>query len=98
MAASSLLLRSVLVSTCVCIMCVRVQVHPLRVIFMISRDPPPGLADPQAWSDTFRDFLAQCLQKVCVCVCSFSMEHKCCCCCCFGVGVGALGCPVGTLN
>jgi len=42
----------------------RWKVHPLRVIFMISRDPPPGLADPTAWSDMFRDFLAQCLQKV----------------------------------
>jgi serine/threonine-protein kinase 24/25/MST4 len=42
----------------------RWKVHPLRVIFMISRDPPPGLADPAEWSDTFKDFLAQCLQKV----------------------------------
>lgn len=42
----------------------RWKIHPLRVIFMISRDPPPGLADPAGWSDTFKDFLAQCLQKV----------------------------------
>eukprot|EP00878_Enallax_costatus_P030375 GHUV01033068.1.p1 GENE.GHUV01033068.1~~GHUV01033068.1.p1 ORF type:complete len:305 (+),score=55.64 GHUV01033068.1:367-1281(+) len=41
----------------------RWKVHPLRVIFMISREPPPGLANPDAWSETFRDFLAQCLQK-----------------------------------
>ncbi|WIA38974.1 hypothetical protein OEZ86_005126 [Tetradesmus obliquus] len=41
----------------------RWKVHPLRVIFMISREPPPGLAEPERWSDTFRDFLAQCLQK-----------------------------------
>ncbi|KAF8064667.1 stk3 [Scenedesmus sp. PABB004] len=41
----------------------RWKVHPLRVIFMISREPPPALAAPGAWSDTFADFLAQCLQK-----------------------------------
>jgi serine/threonine-protein kinase 24/25/MST4 len=42
----------------------RWKVHPLRVIFMISREPPPGLAEPDRWSDTFQDFLTQCLQKV----------------------------------
>jgi serine/threonine-protein kinase 24/25/MST4 len=42
----------------------RWKVHPLRVIFMISREPPPGLAEPNSWSETFQDFLTQCLQKV----------------------------------
>jgi serine/threonine protein kinase len=42
----------------------RWKVHPLRVIFMISREPPPGLAEPAKWSETFQDFLTQCLQKV----------------------------------
>ena len=31
---------------------------------MISRDPPPRLADRDRWSLTFHDFVAQCLQKV----------------------------------
>lgn len=42
----------------------RWSVHPMRVIFMISRDPPPRLADRDRWSLTFHDFVAQCLQKV----------------------------------
>ncbi len=44
----------------------RWSVHPMRVIFMISRDPPPRLADRDRWSLTFHDFVAQCLQKVSV--------------------------------
>lgn len=40
----------------------RWAVHPMRVIFMISRDPPPQLQDGK-WSAVFRDFVAQCLQK-----------------------------------
>ena len=42
----------------------RWAVHPMRVIFMISRDPPPQLADRDRWSLPFHDFVAQCLQKV----------------------------------
>lgn len=42
----------------------RWNVHPMRVIFMISRDPPPELADKEIWSPVFQDFVAQCLQKV----------------------------------
>ena len=42
----------------------RWSVHPMRVIFMISRDPPPRLTDRDRWSLTFHDFVAQCLQKV----------------------------------
>lgn len=41
----------------------RWAVHPMRVIFMISRDPPPQLADRDRWSLPFHDFVAQCLQK-----------------------------------
>ncbi|KAK9817161.1 hypothetical protein WJX72_010545 [[Myrmecia] bisecta] len=41
----------------------RWAVHPMRVIFMISRDPPPRLADRDKWSLTFHDFVAQSLQK-----------------------------------
>ncbi|KAJ9526286.1 hypothetical protein QJQ45_009801, partial [Haematococcus lacustris] len=42
----------------------RWNVHPLRVIFMISRDPAPRLTqDPDAWSPLFHDFLEHCLAK-----------------------------------
>jgi hypothetical protein len=42
----------------------RWRVHPLRVIFMISREPPPSLAEPGRWGEAFSDFLGQCLTKV----------------------------------
>ena len=37
------------------------QVHPLRVIFMISRDAAPKLLEkqPGQWSAVFHDFIAQ---------------------------------------
>jgi len=41
----------------------RWAVHPMRVIFMISREPPPQLADRDRWSLPFHDFVAQCLHK-----------------------------------
>lgn len=41
----------------------RWKVHPMRVIFMISRDEPPTLTEPSQWSQEFRDFLHCCLQK-----------------------------------
>jgi len=42
----------------------RWAVHPMRVIFMISREPPPRLADDTRWSLTLQNFVATCLQKV----------------------------------
>jgi len=46
------------------------NVHPLRVIFKISKDPPPTLTlAPEDWSPVFHDFLRQCLTKVCVLGC-----------------------------
>lgn len=42
----------------------RWAVHPMRVIFMISREPPPRLAEADKWSLAFHDFVGQCLQKV----------------------------------
>lgn len=42
----------------------RWAVHPMRVIFMISREAPPQLSDWDKWSLNFHDFVAQCLQKV----------------------------------
>eukprot|EP00898_Chlorokybus_atmophyticus_P007116 jgi/Chlat1/7405/Chrsp6S00594 len=41
----------------------RSNVHPMRVIFMISREPPPMLQEKEKWSLTFHDFVAQCLVK-----------------------------------
>ncbi|KAI8469342.1 MAG: kinase-like domain-containing protein [Monoraphidium minutum] len=41
----------------------RWMVHPLRVIFMISREPPPGLRDREKWSAAFHEFLEESLQK-----------------------------------
>jgi serine/threonine protein kinase len=37
--------------------------HPMRVLFMISREPPPTLADATRWSDAFRAFVARCVTK-----------------------------------
>lgn len=42
----------------------RWAVHPMRVIFQISREPPPALHDTQYWSATFQGFVAAALQKV----------------------------------
>jgi serine/threonine protein kinase len=39
------------------------DVHPMRVLFMIPRGPPPQLRDKAVWSPRFRDFLAKCLVK-----------------------------------
>uniref|UniRef100_A0A061RF46 non-specific serine/threonine protein kinase n=2 Tax=Tetraselmis sp. GSL018 TaxID=582737 RepID=A0A061RF46_9CHLO len=41
----------------------RWAVHPMRVIFMISREPPPHLAGKDRWSLPMHDFCANCLQK-----------------------------------
>jgi serine/threonine protein kinase len=39
------------------------DVHPMRVLFMIPRDPPPRLQDKKAWSLLFHQFLKDCLVK-----------------------------------
>lgn len=39
------------------------NIHPMRVLFMIPRDPPPTLKDKSAWSSTFQSFLSECLVK-----------------------------------
>ena len=41
----------------------RYSMHPMRVVFAISRDPPPTLAEPDAWSHAMGAFVAGCLQK-----------------------------------
>ena len=42
----------------------RFNVHPMRVIFMISKEAPPSLAETDKWSATFHNFLEQALLKV----------------------------------
>lgn len=39
------------------------DIHPMRVLFRISRDPPPLLQEPARWSAAFAAFLARCLTK-----------------------------------
>lgn len=41
----------------------RHNVHPMRVIFMVSKEPPPGLAEADKWSMVFHDFVKQALMK-----------------------------------
>ncbi|CAI7814734.1 unnamed protein product, partial [Closterium sp. NIES-53] len=41
----------------------RSNIHPMRVLFMISREPSPTLEDPEKWSLLFHDFVAKCLIK-----------------------------------
>lgn len=42
----------------------RFKIHPMRVIFMISKEPPPTLAEAEKWSPTFHNFLEQALLQV----------------------------------
>jgi serine/threonine protein kinase len=39
------------------------NVHPMRVLFMIPRDPPPKLKEPHKYSSDFVNFVSQCLTK-----------------------------------
>lgn len=41
----------------------RANVHPMRVLFMISGEPAPMLEDKEKWSLVFHDFIAKCLTK-----------------------------------
>jgi serine/threonine protein kinase len=43
----------------------RWSVHPMRVIFQISREEPPRLAEWEKWSLNFHDFVRLCLIKDC---------------------------------
>ena len=36
-------------------------VHPMRVLFMISREPAPQIEEPENWSKGFQDFVKRCL-------------------------------------
>lgn len=36
---------------------------PIKALFLIPTKPPPTFAEPQKWSDEFKDFLDKCLKK-----------------------------------
>ena len=46
----------------------RWTVHPMRVIFLISREDPPRLSEWEKWTLTFHDFVRLCLTKVRLCI------------------------------
>uniref|UniRef100_A0A8C1BTZ1 non-specific serine/threonine protein kinase n=3 Tax=Cyprinus carpio carpio TaxID=630221 RepID=A0A8C1BTZ1_CYPCA len=39
------------------------DLHPMRALFKIPRNPPPTLHQPELWSNDFNDFLCKCLIK-----------------------------------
>src|SRR3989338_1482286 len=39
------------------------NVHPMRVLFMLPRNPSPTLHDKEKWSPKFHAFLSRCLDK-----------------------------------
>uniref|UniRef100_A0A8C5HT95 non-specific serine/threonine protein kinase n=1 Tax=Gouania willdenowi TaxID=441366 RepID=A0A8C5HT95_GOUWI len=39
------------------------ELHPMRALFKIPRNPPPTLHQPELWSDDFNDFICKCLIK-----------------------------------
>ncbi|XP_056868851.1 myosin-IIIa isoform X4 [Takifugu flavidus] len=39
------------------------DLHPMRALFKIPRNPPPTLHQPELWSDAFNDFICRCLIK-----------------------------------
>ncbi|XP_029102132.1 myosin-IIIa isoform X1 [Scleropages formosus] len=39
------------------------DLHPMRALFKIPRNPPPTLHQPELWSNEFNDFIRKCLIK-----------------------------------
>ncbi|XP_004716170.1 myosin-IIIa [Echinops telfairi] len=39
------------------------DLHPMRALFKIPRNPPPKLRKPELWSPEFNDFISKCLTK-----------------------------------
>ncbi|XP_012256582.2 myosin-IIIb-like isoform X3 [Athalia rosae] len=44
------------------------ELHPMRALFQIPRNPPPGLKNPDAFCSDLSDFIAECLVK--------DLEHR----------------------
>ncbi|XP_046675327.1 neither inactivation nor afterpotential protein C isoform X3 [Homalodisca vitripennis] len=38
-------------------------IHPTRALFQIVRNPPPSLYRPANWTQTYNDFITECLEK-----------------------------------
>lgn len=53
------------------------EMHPTRIIFQVVRNPPPTLYRQSNWTQTFNDFIAECLEKNSECrpVMAELMEH-----------------------
>lgn len=41
----------------------RLNLPPIRALFVIAHEPAPTLQEPESWSNEFKDFLNQCLEK-----------------------------------
>ena len=41
----------------------RLNLEPIKALFVIAHEPPPELQEPEEWSEEFHDFLDGCLQK-----------------------------------
>ncbi|CAL8313317.1 unnamed protein product [Merluccius merluccius] len=39
------------------------DLHPMRALFKIPRNPPPSLHQPELWTDDFNNFICKCLIK-----------------------------------
>lgn len=39
------------------------NLHPMRALFVIPKKPPPTVKEPEDWSNSFNNFLAECLKK-----------------------------------
>ncbi|KAG8189313.1 hypothetical protein JTE90_019070 [Oedothorax gibbosus] len=39
------------------------DIHPVRAMFQIARNPPPTLKKTSGWSETFKDFISECLER-----------------------------------
>ncbi|XP_042902308.1 neither inactivation nor afterpotential protein C [Parasteatoda tepidariorum] len=39
------------------------EIHPVRAMFQIARNPPPTLKKSTEWSETFKDFISECLER-----------------------------------
>ena len=39
------------------------DIHPMRALFQIPRNPPPSVQDETQWSQLFLDFISECLVK-----------------------------------
>jgi serine/threonine protein kinase len=41
----------------------RLDLPPIKALFIISAEEPPGLEEPDEWNEDIKDFLKMCLEK-----------------------------------